>query len=69
MEKIGKITQINQEIKNLQRIKTEIQDGCHHKKTTIKFDSTNTPRVMCCECEKDLSYPSREELQGFLLCR
>jgi len=66
MEKIGKITQINQEIQNLQRIKTEIQDGCHHKKTTIKFDSTNTPRVMCCECEKDLSYPSREELEVFL---
>jgi hypothetical protein len=66
MEKIGQITQINQQIKNLEKIKSEIQNGCDHKKTTIKFDSSNTPRVMCCECEKDLSYPSKEELQVFL---
>jgi|DEB0MinimDraft_10_1074344.scaffolds.fasta_scaffold59920_2 hypothetical protein len=66
MEKTGQVKQINQEIKNLEKIRNEIQSGCTHKEKTIKFDDTNTPRVMCCNCEKNLSYPSRQELEVFL---
>jgi hypothetical protein len=66
MEKTGQISQINQEIKKLEKIRDEIQDGCRHNKTTIKFDNNNTPRVVCCECEKNLRYPSREKLEVFL---
>jgi hypothetical protein len=66
MEKTGQVKQINQEIKNLEKIRNEIQNDCTHKETTIKFDNTNTPRVMCCDCEKNLSYPSRQELEVFL---
>jgi len=66
MEKIGQVSQINQEIKKLEKIRDGIQDECRHNKTTIKFDINNTPRVVCCECEKDLRYPSREKLEVFL---
>lgn len=66
MEKTGQVSQINQEIKELEKIRDEIQNECRHSKTTIKFDNNNTPRVVCCECEKDLRYPSREKLEVFL---
>jgi len=66
MEKYEKIKQINQEIKNLEKIRNAIQDECRHKETIIKFDSNNIPKVMCCDCEKNLRYPSREKLEVFL---
>jgi hypothetical protein len=67
MEKTGKVKQINQEIKNLEKIRDEIQNGCLHKKTIIKFDISNTPRVVCSECEKNLKYPNQKELEDFLI--
>jgi uncharacterized protein YhaN len=67
MEKTGKVKQINQEIKKLERLKNEIQGNCRHKETYIKFsENGGTPKTVCCNCEKEIGYPSQNRLEKFL---
>jgi hypothetical protein len=67
MEKTGKIKQINQEIKNLEKIRDEIQSNCRHKETYVKFsEKGGTPKTVCCNCEKEIGYPPQNKLEKFL---
>ena len=67
MEKIGKVKFINDEIKKLEKLKNEIQDSCTHKETYIKFsEKGGTPKTICCDCEKEIGYPSQSKLEKFL---
>lgn len=68
MEKTGKIKFINEEIKKLENIKKEIQGECTHKETYVKFlENSSTPKSVCCDCEKEIGYPTQEKLDEFLL--
>ena len=67
MEKTGKVKYINDEIKKLENLKKEIQSECKHEQTCVKFTSGgNTPKTICCTCEKEIGYPSKERLEEFL---
>lgn len=67
MDKIGKISLINQEIKKLEKLKEEIQDECKHKTTYIKFSETGgVPKSICKDCEKEIGYPTKDKLEKFL---
>lgn len=67
MEKTGKVKFINSEIKKLENLRSEIQDSCNHKETYIKFsENGGTPKSVCCDCEKEVGYPSQEKLEKFL---
>jgi len=66
MEKAGKAKLINEEIKKLEKIRDDLQSLCLHKNTTVKFDNNNTLRVVCCDCDKNINYPSKKELENFL---
>ena len=67
MDKTGKVNFINSEIKKLEKLRKEIQDQCQHNKTYVKFsENGNTPKSVCCECEKEVGYPSQEKLEEFL---
>jgi hypothetical protein len=65
MEKTGKVKFINEEIKKLEKIREDLQELCLHKDTTVKFDESNNLRVVCCDCDKKLKYPSQKELETF----
>lgn len=67
MEKTGKVKYINEEIKKLEKIKKDIQTDCNHNQTCVKFTKeNNTPKTVCCVCEKEIRYPTKEELELFL---
>lgn len=67
MEKSGKVKSINDEIKKLEKLRSEIQNECSHKETYVKFtESGNTPKLICCLCEKEVGYPSQKKLDYFL---
>ncbi len=70
MEKTGSIKFLNQEIKKLEKIRSELQEECLHKETSIKFITTDTtPRLICSCCEKHIGYPDKEQLDVFLTGR
>jgi hypothetical protein len=66
LDPIKRINQINDEIKNLERERIEIQTECQHKDTLIKFDENKVPKVYCKDCNKLIGYPSDDELKNFL---
>lgn len=62
-----KINEIDNQIKALNKEKEEIQSKCTHKDTKIKLEiGTNTPKLYCSVCDKEVGYPSKEELDKFL---
>jgi hypothetical protein len=66
-ENSKKITEIDEQIKALNKEKEEIQSKCIHKETKVKLEiGTNTPKLYCSVCNKEIGYPSREQLNDFL---
>jgi hypothetical protein len=66
-ENSKKITEIDAQIKALNKEKEEIQSKCIHKETKVKLEiGTNTPKLYCSVCNKEIGYPSREQLNDFL---
>lgn len=66
-EKKHKITSIDNQIKVLNKEKETIQDSCNHKNTKVKFENgTNNMKLYCSECDKEIGYPSKEQINEFL---
>lgn len=62
-----KITSIDNQIKVLNKEKETIQDSCNHKKSKVKFENgTNNMKLYCSECDKEIGYPSKEQINEFL---
>lgn len=67
MEHDKNIEKIENQIKELEKEKLEIQNTCPHKNKKIKFeDGKNTMRLYCVECNTPLGYPSQDEIDKFL---
>ena len=62
-----KVTQLETEIKRLEKEKTQIQESCTHKETKVKFvEGTNEMKLHCIVCNKAIGYPSQEQIDKFL---
>lgn len=62
-----KVTQLETEIKRLEKEKSQIQDSCLHKETKVKFaEGTNEMKLYCKDCNKAIGYPSKEQIDEFL---
>jgi len=63
----ARINELNKQIKDLEKEKTEIQQVCSHKLTKVKFlEGTNTMRLFCKECDSLLGFPTQQEIDEFL---
>lgn len=66
-EKKHKITSIDIQIRELNKEKETIQESCTHKNTKIKFETgTNNMKIYCSECDKEIGYPSKDQINEFL---
>jgi|TARA_Y100000389_G_C17110193_1_gene340328 hypothetical protein len=66
-DKIQKIQSLDTQIKILSKEKETLQDTCKHNETKVKFENgTNTMKVYCKECDKEIGYPSKEQISDFL---
>jgi len=67
MENNKTVFDIEREIKILSEEKKDIQSKCKHKSRYIKFvNGTSTLKQFCSECNKEIGYPSKDELDDFL---
>lgn len=67
MNKIGKVKSLNDEIKKLEKLRSEIQDECRHKDKYLKFeDGSSKIREYCRNCEKKIGIPSTKDVDIFL---
>ena len=57
---------IQQEQSKLKRELEALQDQCSHKKQHIKFNNDKSYMWRCDRCNKDVRYPSKEELDEFI---
>jgi hypothetical protein len=68
-EKIQQTQKIKSSIKNLEKELKEIQDSCQHKDYKIancpRLNSEFLLRKVCIECEKEIGYPSQEEIDNW----
>ena len=47
--------------------KEQIQSHCQHKSTKVRLETgTNTPKIYCDDCDKEIGYPSKEQIDDFL---
>ena len=66
-DKRQKINSLDTQIKELSKEKESIQDSCKHKTTKVKFENgTNTMKLYCAECDKEVGYPTKEPIDEFL---
>ena len=62
-----KINEIDNKIKALAKEKEQIQSHCQHKSTKVRLETgTNTPKIYCDDCDKEIGYPSKEQIDDFL---
>jgi len=62
-----KINQLEKQIKVLEDEKSTIQEQCSHKETRVQFEKgTSNMRLYCCECNRQLGFPSQNEIDKFL---
>jgi len=62
---LNKINQIEEELRNLNKEKGDLQEGCKHLGDSYLAFSTEergSIRVYCSYCKKELRYPSQEEI-------
>ncbi len=66
-DKRQKINSLDNQIKELSKEKETIQESCTHKNTKVKFESgTNNMKLYCAECDKEVGYPKKEQIDEFL---
>jgi hypothetical protein len=66
-EKIQKINSLDSKIRELNKEKEYIQGTCGHKNTKVKFEpGTNTMKLYCSECDKEIGYPNQDQIKEFL---
>lgn len=62
-----KINQLEKQIKHLEDEVATIQEQCKHKVTHVKFENgTSNMRLYCSECNRQLGFPSQNEIDKFL---
>jgi len=67
-DKRQKINSLDSKIKVLSKEKESIQESCKHENTKVKFESgTNNMKLYCSECDKEVGYPSKEQIDDFLV--
>ena len=68
-DKKAQTKQIKDSIRNLEKELHEIQDKCQHKEYTIsncqKENSVALLRKVCKECQKEIGYPSQDEIDSW----
>jgi len=68
-DKTTQTKQIKDSIRNLEKELHEIQDKCSHKEYTIlncqKENSGVLLRKVCKECQKEIGYPSQDEIDSW----
>ena len=63
----ARINELNKQIKDLEKEKTEIQQVCSHKLTRVKFlEGKSNMRLYCQECDLLLGFPTQQEIDEFL---
>jgi len=63
----ARINELNKQIKDLEKEKTEIQQTCSHKQTKVKFlEGSNDMRLFCIECDSMIGFPNQQEVDKFL---
>ena len=66
-EKIQKIQSLDSQIKALSKEKETLQDTCKHNGTKVKFEKgTNTMKLYCEVCDKEIGYPTKVQIDEFL---
>ena len=66
-EKIQKINSLDTKIRELNKEKESIQESCSHKKSKVKFETgTNNMKLYCSDCDKEIGYPTKEQIDEFL---
>jgi hypothetical protein len=66
-DKQQKVTQLETEIKRLEKEKVQIQEDCLHKETKVRFaEGTNTMKLYCKFCNKEVGYPNQDQINEFL---
>lgn len=66
-DKKQKIDLLDRQIKELSKEKETIQESCKHEKTKVKFENgTNNMKLYCFNCDKEVGYPSKEQIDEFL---
>tara|TARA_Y100000593_G_C4058434_1_gene213206 strand:- start:193 stop:399 length:207 start_codon:yes stop_codon:yes gene_type:complete len=59
------VSKLNEKLRNIKKEIQEIQDSCMHKNKQIKMDEKGQPMWTCNDCEKQLTFPSENELNEF----
>jgi len=63
----SKVDKIENQVRDLEKEKIEIQNDCKHKEETfVQFDKNNSMKKYCSVCKQELGYPSKEEQNNFL---
>jgi|TARA_R100000479_G_scaffold80417_1_gene39048 hypothetical protein len=66
---LNKINQIEEELRNLNKEKDDLQEGCKHLGDSYLAFSTehrNSIRVYCSDCKKELRYPTQDEITEWI---
>ena len=59
------VSTTKEDIKQLNTALTELQETCTHEETTVKniSDSVAELRKVCKTCDKELGYPTQDEIK------
>jgi hypothetical protein len=60
------ISNIDVEIKRLEKLKFDIQSECQHEESYARFNEKNSIRVYCSICNFELGYPTANQIKTFL---
>ena len=63
------VSNLQNQIHKIEKELSSIQEKCKHSTTITKFDKTNSIRVFCVECDKQVGMASDQQIQEFLNTR
>lgn len=63
---LNQVTKIEQEVKDLEKQKENLQESCKHPETHVGFNETKDMRLFCKQCKKEVGWPSKEQQTKFL---
>tara|TARA_R110002110_G_scaffold10930_4_gene53430 strand:- start:77 stop:289 length:213 start_codon:yes stop_codon:yes gene_type:complete len=64
-----KVSSLQSKLHQIEKELASIQEKCKHSTTITKFDKTNSIRVFCVECDKQVGMASDQQIQEFLNTR
>jgi DNA-binding MarR family transcriptional regulator len=60
------VSNIEAEIKRLEKLKGDIQAECPHAESYARFNDKNSIRIFCVACNRELGYPNSNQIKTFL---